>query len=146
MREDGVSLSVLVIDENPDVLAFLARFLDANGMRALLARNAAEALDVAARGYVPIDLVIANVLLPPDPAAPARGDAPDLVDRLRRLRPHLHALYMSARLDSGVIRIELLERNLQHLARMPDESSFLDAIRNAAEGRPLGTPKSRAAT
>lgn len=146
MGTDSVSLSVLVIDEDPDVLAFFARLLDANGMRALLARNAAEALGVAARGYVTIDLVIANVLLSPDSAAPEHADAPDLVDRLRHVRPHLHALYMSAGLDSGVIRIELLERGLHHMARTPDDSSFINTIRSAAEGRPLSKPITRAAT
>lgn len=146
MRADGVSLSVLVIDQDPDVLAFFARFLDANGMRALLARNAAEAFEIAERRYVPIDLVIANVLLSPNPAAPEHGAAPDSVDRLRRLRPHLHALYMSASIDCGVIRIELLEGGLHHMARTPDDISFLDTIRRAAEGRPLSKPRYRAAT
>lgn len=141
MNGGGDSLSVLVIDESPEVLSFFQRFLDTNRIRALLARNAAEALAIAERRYLGIDLVLANVLLSPDPAAPQQGNAPDLVERLRRLRPRVHALYMSAWLDSGVIRIELLERGLHHMARTPDDASLIDTIRRAAEGRPLRKPR-----
>jgi len=130
------SLSVLVIDEQPDVLAFFARLLDANDMRALLARNAAEAIGIAERNFVPIDLVLADILLSSDPAAPENCNAPDLVERLRRVRPRLHALYMSASVDSGAIRIELLESHLHHMSRRPDDRSVIDTIRDAATGRP----------
>jgi CheY-like chemotaxis protein len=141
MNGETDSLSVLVIDENPDVLTFFARLLDVNCIRALVARNAAEAIGIAERSYVPIDLILANVLLPPDPALPDRGDGPDLVDRIRLLRPHVPARYMSASVDSGVIRIELLERGLQHMSRTPDDPGLVDAIRNAAAGRRVRTAR-----
>jgi CheY-like chemotaxis protein len=135
------SLSVLVIDESPDVLMFFARLLDANGIRALAARNAAEAISIAERSYIPIDLILANVLVPPDPALPERGNGSDLVDRLRRLRPHVHELYMSAWVDSGVIRIELLERGLHHMSRTPDDRGLVDALRDTAAGRRVRTAR-----
>src|ERR1022692_3386672 len=110
MATDRTPLSVLVIDEDAEVLSFFAKILGSNGIRALLARNAGEAVGIAKRGYVPIDLVLTGVLLKPDAAAPGLGSGPELVDRLRELRPDVRALYMSARVDSGVIRIELVDR------------------------------------
>jgi CheY-like chemotaxis protein len=131
-------LSVLVIDEQPEVLGFFSRLLDGNGMRALLARNGLEAIGIAERSFMPIDLVLANILLTHDPAAPENGSAPELVEHLRRLRPRLPALYMSASLDAGVIRIELLESHLHHMSRTTGDRTLIDTIRDAASGRPTG--------
>ena len=117
------SLSVLVIDEQPDVLAFFARILEANDIRALLARNSGEAVDLAKRGYIPIDLVLANVLLPEDPLSPELASVAHLVESIRLLRPEARALYMSAEVESGVIRVEL--HGCGHLG-------LIDAVRNAA--------------
>ena len=132
------SLSVLVIGEEPEILAFFARILDTNGIRALLARNALEAIGIAKRGYVPIDLVLTDVLLRPDAATPDIGSGQELVDRLRELRPDIRALYMSAHLDSGVIRIELLDRGLHHMSKSADDRGLIESIRTAAAGAPVG--------
>jgi len=135
MRGVGDSLSVLVVDEEPDVLSFFARILDANGMRALLARNADEAIDIAKRGYVPIDLVLADVFLHPNTVQSALNIGTELVDKLRQLRPSLRALYMSASVDSEVIRIELLDRGFQSMTKSTDERGLIEWIRDAAAGQ-----------
>lgn len=131
MSAPAESPSVLVIEENPDILTFFARLLEANQMRALLARSAGDAVEIAERDYVPIDLILTNVLLS-DSAGRENGHGSDLVDRLRRLRPHVHTLYMSACVDSGVIRVELLEHGLNHASRKVGSTGLVDAIRNAA--------------
>lgn len=126
------SLSVLIIDEEPGILAFFARILDVNNIRALLARSSAEAIGIAKRSYVPIDLVLSNVMLRPDPELPEITSASDLVDRLRQLRPRLRALYMSALVDSEVIRIDLMDRGMHHLSKNSGHAGLIDAIRGAA--------------
>jgi hypothetical protein len=68
-----------------------------------------------------------------------------VVENLRRLRPLLHFLYMSASVDAGVIRLELLESHLHHMSRSQDDRSLIDTIRDAAKGRPTGRLKHRAA-
>jgi CheY-like chemotaxis protein len=133
-RKDA--LSVLVVDEEPAILSFFARILDTNGIRALLARDSGEAIGVAKRGYVPIDLVLTDVLLVPNTAVPDVGSGLELVDRLRQLRPDLRALYMSAYVESDVIRIELLERGLQHTSKSSDDRGLIESIRTAG-ARPI---------
>jgi CheY-like chemotaxis protein len=139
------ALSVLVVDEEPDILAFFARLLAANGMRVLLARTPREAVGIANRGYVPIDVVLTDVALRPEAVAtpPAGGPADgyfvngrDLMDSLRNLRPELRALYMSAYLDSGVIRIQLMDRDFKTSSQNPDDEGLIDSIRRAA-ARPM---------
>jgi CheY-like chemotaxis protein len=95
------SLSVLVIDEEPSVLALLSEILAENGIRALLARNASEAVEVAGRSYVPIDLVLTDVQIPGATGA-------EVLARIRASRPNVRGLYMAAFIDSKVIRIDLL--------------------------------------
>ena len=104
-------LSVLVVDEDTSVLAFLARLLDANGIRALLARSAEEALSIAQRGYVSIDLILTDVTVREavnDSVSESAGA--QLASRLRQVRPDARVLYMSAYTDAGVIRIQLMNR------------------------------------
>jgi DNA-binding NtrC family response regulator len=125
-------LSVLVVDEEPEILSFFARILDANGMRALLARNAKEAMAIAKRGYVPIDVVLTDVFLKPDSRSPDVTSGTELVDRLRELRPEIRAMYMSASLEFEVIRIELKDRAFETTSDSPDDQGLIELIRTAA--------------
>jgi DNA-binding NtrC family response regulator len=146
----GDSLSVLVVDEATEILLFFSRLLDANGMRALLARDAEEAISIAKLDYVPIDLVMTDVFLKPPAAAPGPGGEPDLVTRLRAWRPNVRVLYMSAFVDSEMIRIELQERRFGVTSKTSDDPGLVESIR-AAINAPLerswhiaaGTPANR---
>jgi CheY-like chemotaxis protein len=131
MAVQSDSLSVLVVDEEPEILSFFARLLDANGMRALLARDGAEAIGIAKRGYVPIDLVLTDIHLKANADAPGVDSGQELVGRLRELRPEVRALFISAFLDSGVIRIELADPVFQAEWNGSDEG-LLGWIRTAA--------------
>ena len=132
MVTNSASLSVLVIDDDAQVLSFFARILDSNGIRALLARNADEAIGIAKRGYVPIDLVLTDVVLKTESAASDPDSGPELVDRLRQLRPEVRELYMSAYVDSEVIRIELVDRGFHTTSKSADDGGLIESIRTAA--------------
>jgi CheY-like chemotaxis protein len=127
------SLSVLVVDEEPEILSFFARILDSNGVRALLARTPEEALGIAKRGYVPIDLLLTDVFLKTGAGVP--GDeikGSSLVDQVREIRPDIRALYMSARIDAEVIRVELMERGFQTTSEHADDRGLIESICTAA--------------
>ena len=104
-------LSVLVVDEDASILAFLARLLDANGIRALLARSAEEALSIAQRSYIPINLILTDVTVREAVNdSVSESDGAQLVSRVRQIRPEARVLYMSAYTDAGMIRIQLMNR------------------------------------
>jgi len=94
------ALSVLVVDENPAILDLIARLLDREGIRALLARNSSEAMEIAAKSYVPIDLILSDV------TSPERAGA-SVVEQVALLRSGIRAVYMSAREEDGVIQLKL---------------------------------------
>ncbi len=104
-------LSVLVVDEDASILGFLARILDANGIRALLARSAEEALSIAQRSYVPINLILTDVTVREAVNdSVSESDGAQLASRLRQIRPDARVLYMSAYTDANMIRIQLMNQ------------------------------------
>ena len=104
-------LSVLVVDEDAAIRGFLARILDANGIRPLLARNAEEALSIAERSYVPINLILTDVAVREAANdSVSESDGAQLAARLRQIRPDARVLYMSAYTDANVIRIQLMNQ------------------------------------
>jgi response regulator RpfG family c-di-GMP phosphodiesterase len=117
-------ISVLVVDEEPLILVSIAKILDANCMRALLARNGSEAVEIAERSYVPIDLVLAN-------AAILELHEPELLGRLRRVRPGVRHLRMAACVDGGVVCIQLMFAGSGAESAVCDDV-FVESIRKAA--------------
>jgi CheY-like chemotaxis protein len=128
------SPSVMIVDEEPDILAFFAKILDANGIRALLARTSSEAVEIAKRGYVPIDIIVTDVALraSDNPAIDSFASGRDLVAAIRQLRPDVRSLFMSAYLDSGVIRIQLIDREFNTTSANPNDTGLIESIRKAA--------------
>jgi CheY-like chemotaxis protein len=126
-------LSVLVVDEDASILAFLARILDANGIRALLARSAEEALSIAQRSYVPINLILTDLTVCEDAGdSVSESDGAQLASRLRQIRPDARVLYMSAYTDAGVIRIQLMNRQQGSQPQGTVGNDFIAAIRGEA--------------
>ena len=126
------ALSVLVVDEEPSILTFLASLLETNGMRALLARSAHEAIGIAQRGYVPIDLILTDIVVKESIADSGISEitGAEMLNRLRQIRPDTRALYMSAYVDTGVIRIQLMNR--QDGEDSVKDQALIESIRMAA--------------
>ncbi len=127
------ALSVLVVDEELSILTFLASLLEANGMRALLARSAHEAVGIAQRGYVPIDLILTDIVVKESMADSGLAEitGAEMLNRLRQIRTDTRALYMSAYVDAGVIRIQLMNRQSDEDHTTPD-NTLIESIRTAA--------------
>ncbi len=126
-------LSVLVVDEEPAILGFVARLFEGHDMRALLARSAQEALEIARRGYVPIDLILTDIVIRESAdSAVSEISGAELLNRLRQIRPGTRSLYMSAYIDAGVIRIQPMNRPSGSDAGSSVESNLIESIRAAA--------------
>ena len=126
-------LSVLVVDEDSSILAFLARILDANGIRALLARSAEEALSIAQRSYVPINLLLTDVTVREAMNdSVSESDGAQLAFRLRQIRPDARVLYMSAYTDAGIIRVQLMNRKQESQPDGVAGNDLIASIRSEA--------------
>jgi two-component system, OmpR family, response regulator len=83
-------MRILVIEDEPRILAFLARGLEAEGFTVDGAADGAEGLRRGGRGSY--DLVVLDLLLP-------RLDGLSLLRELQQLRPELPVVIVSARTD-----------------------------------------------
>jgi two-component system copper resistance phosphate regulon response regulator CusR len=83
-------MRILVIEDEPRILAFLARGLEAEGFTVDGAADGAEGLRRAGRGRY--DLVVLDLLLP-------RLDGLSLLREVQQLRPELPVVIVSARTD-----------------------------------------------
>jgi len=95
-QHERPALSVLIVDEDPSVLILLTGILEGDGIRTLRARGFAEAQEIAARQYVPIDAVLSNL---------PHGSRS--IDTLRQIRPGLRFLFISTRMEGGIVRMDL---------------------------------------
>jgi signal transduction histidine kinase/nitroreductase/ActR/RegA family two-component response regulator len=82
------ALSVLLVDDEADIVAALAALLQAVGWQAHVAGDADAALTLAADPANHIDIALVDQRLP-------QGDGIELVGRLRALRPDLPALIVT---------------------------------------------------
>jgi two-component system, cell cycle sensor histidine kinase and response regulator CckA len=107
---EGGSETVLIVEDEELVRAFVVRALRSHGYQCREARDAGEALRLLEQGQARIDLVITDVVMPG-----MSGGA--LGDRLALLRPGLPVLYTSAFVDEDVIRRGLLEQGRPFLQK-----------------------------
>jgi DNA-binding NtrC family response regulator len=89
-----------IVDQQPEILVLLSGILQNNGFRTLLARTASEALEIARRQYLPIDLILCSTRI-------NHIMVPDLLTALQEIRPGLRAVWMSALVDGGIVRISI---------------------------------------
>ncbi len=80
--------TVLVVEDEPGVGAFVRRVLERQGYRVLQARHAGEALRFAEADAGLIHLLLTDVVMP-------KMGGPELAARLLPLRPSMRVLYMS---------------------------------------------------
>jgi CheY-like chemotaxis protein len=102
-RDILLNKSILLLDEDPDILAFLTVLFEERGLRVLRARSRREAMEVLERQYVSVDLILANIVI-------THLSDTDFEADVASLRESLPTLYMSAFTDAGVFRIEMMKR------------------------------------
>jgi CheY-like chemotaxis protein len=86
-RPAGGSETILVAEDDADMLELVTVTLASHGYRVVSARNGLEALDAAER-EASIDVVVTDVVMP-------QMSGPELIQKLRRTRPTLPAVCMS---------------------------------------------------
>lgn len=134
-HQSGQTRTILVVDDEKNVVSFISEMLTLRGYVAIRAESAREALEAAADLPGPLDLLLADVVMP-------SMNGRDLAGRIARLRPETKVLFMSAysdeiitshgvvpagvelirkpfRLDDLVRKIETVLRNAQPWSTLP---------------------------
>ncbi len=126
--------TLLIADDEPDVLSLLRAFFTRQGYRVLAARNGLEALKLAEEGP---DLVLLDVAMP----------GMDGLTVCRRLRGHLHCpiLFLTARVEDADA-LEGFEAGADDYVTKPFSLSVLEArvaAHLAREGRQIARAEVR---
>ena len=118
------SKTVLVVDDEVAVLTVVSCMLQGGGYNVLLATNADAALRLATRESLAIDLALVDVAMPD-------MSGPDLAERILATRPDVKLLFMSGYIDSEVVRIKVLERGRELLAKPFTPDGLLELVERA---------------
>lgn len=81
--------TILVVDDEAGVRVMVARMLSLCGYDVVSAQSGEEALTIAQEYAAPLDLLVTDVRMP-------GMSGPELVQELKKLRPDIRVMYMSA--------------------------------------------------
>jgi two-component system cell cycle sensor histidine kinase/response regulator CckA len=126
--------TVLVVDDEHDILMLLKLILETHGYRALLARGAMEALQLLGQDDLELDLLLTDVVMP-------GMDGMDLARTCRELRPGLPVLFMSGFVDAEVVRLKIWDDGVRFLRKPFTEETIVDQVCELLGAVPLPTCK-----
>lgn len=102
--------TVLVVDDEPDVLRLIQSILTDEGYDVIPAKSADHAIKAFERLPRPPDLVLTDVVMP-------GMSGPMLVEHLLRTSPDLKVLFMSGYDDRQVVQRYVIERGFSLIAK-----------------------------
>ena len=111
--------SLLVVDDEPAILAFVSTVLRSQGREALTASSGTEALEVLEREGDDVRAVLLDVTMPD-------MDGIELLERIRQRAPALPAAIMSGH-GAAFVRDLIGEHAVQHVLAKPFRMGELEA-------------------
>ncbi|MBI1949517.1 MAG: PAS domain S-box protein [Deltaproteobacteria bacterium] len=130
-RPRGVE-TVLVVEDDQAVRKIVRRVLENAGYKVLAAANGGEGLLLCEQHEGTIHLVLSDVVMP-------MMSGPDFVERARKVRPQLKALFMSGYTDDAIVRHGLLDGDVDFVNKPLSQGELLKRVREAID-RPVAAP------
>jgi DNA-binding NtrC family response regulator len=113
--------TVLVVDDEQDILILLKLILETHGYRALLASGAEGAMRFLGQENLALDLLLTDVVMP-------GMTGTDLAKVSKELRPGLPVLFMSGFADTEAVRLKVWDDAARLLHKPFSEESFIGEI------------------
>ncbi len=137
MVEESAKATILVVDDEADVLRLVESILSEAGYNVVAARSAEIAIKAFEKMEQPPDLLLTDVVMP-------GMSGPMLVDQILTKQPDLKVLFMSGYDDRQVVQRYVVERGFRLLPKPFSIKSLRLAIQAefeavaAAAAEPLG--------
>jgi two-component system cell cycle sensor histidine kinase/response regulator CckA len=119
--------TLLLVEDEEGVRELIQEWLHAHGYRVLAAGNGLEALEVCAAHDEPIDLVVADVVMP-------MMGGPALVQQLVPERPELKVIYMSGYADDALGDRRVLDSGTPFLQKPFTLDTLVQKVRDVLDG------------
>ena len=117
----------ILLAEDQDGIRELARdFLESCGYTVLVAKDGAEALELAQVHKDPIDLLLTDVVMP-------KVNGPELAQRLALVRPRMKALYMSGYMERATAHHDVLVQTAISLEKPFSLHTLAGKVREALD-------------
>jgi two-component system cell cycle sensor histidine kinase/response regulator CckA len=113
---------VLVVEDEPGVRSALQRILEAGGYTVLAAANGKDGLELFARSEHPVDLLIADLVMP------GMGGR-ELAKKCRELHDVLKILYVSGYTKDSLLSQQTFEDGIQFLEKPFTRDGVLERVR-----------------
>ena len=124
--------TILIVDDEPDILRLADNILAAQGYLVVLARGAAAALRTFQAMSPQPDLLLTDVVMP-------GMSGPMLADDLLARCPHMQVLFMSGYDERQVVQKYVVEKGFALVPKPFTPQRLTSAVREALSGRaPVG--------
>jgi len=118
--------TVLLVEDEPAIRAFVRRCLEGFGYAVLDAGDPRDAIAIARNHAAGIDLVLTDVVMP-------EMSGRDLVDRLSAIRPSIRALYMSGYGVEEIVHHGMMEPGIKMLSKPFTREALARKLREVLE-------------
>ena len=122
--------TILVVEDQDGIRELAREFLESCGYTVLVAKDGAEALEVAERHENPIDLLVTDVVMP-------RVNGRELSQRLTIVRPMMKTLYMSGYTERATPHHDILAQDTISLEKPFSLRTLASKVREALDARAL---------
>jgi CheY-like chemotaxis protein len=130
LQSTGGTESILCVEDDASVRAYVIAQLESLGYKAIAASNAAEALAIA-DGGAEFDLLFTDVVMP------GRMNGKQLAERMRLRRPSLRVLFTSGYTDHTIIRDGRIMRDVFFLSKPYRRPQLARMVRRSLDAPPV---------
>jgi PAS domain S-box-containing protein len=120
-KTDGTE-TILVVEDDDGVRAFVQAVLEGRGYRVLTAANADEAVELAVGHEGPIGLLLTDVVMPGASGA-------DLANRLRQIAPAVKVLFVSGYTENTIVHHGVVDQGVSFLAKPFSPDALAQRVR-----------------
>ena len=120
--------TILVVEDDSDVRAYLAEVLLGLKYRVLTAKGADAALKYVANPHLRIDLMLTDVVMP-------EMNGRELAEKVHGIRPHMKIVYMSGYSQNAIVHGGRLDEGIELLEKPISQTTLAIRLREALEGR-----------
>jgi CheY-like chemotaxis protein len=130
LQSTGGTETILCVEDDASVRAYVIAQLESLGYKAIAASNAAEALAIA-DGGAEFDLLFTDVVMP------GRMNGKQLAERMRLRRPSLRVLFTSGYTDHTIIRDGRIMRDVFFLSKPYRRPQLARMVRRSLDAPPV---------
>ena len=133
VQNNATPHTVLVVDDEPDMLRLVDAILTEQGYKVTLSKGAENAIRTFEKLHPRPDLILTDVVMP-------GMSGPMLIDHLLTIEPNIKVLFMSGYDDRQVVQRYVVEKGFALVAKPFSFQKLSASVKDVLEGNPRIDP------